>query len=361
MSDKTRLGSLLSRLIDGEVAHEELSELNRLLASEPTAKSELVDQLLLDTLLAESLGQEPLTALVDLVGQSTAAVSTETEAADSVSARPVSARLRPRRWLSVSGWLAAAASLLFLTVFVFFASEQDAFASATQIVEAAIRTHAALIERIYVVEVQRGADSRDSGFLSRDVRIATQGDRFRVEVRGLRDWTWGRDERGAVWMTLGRRKAVIIAPDEIGPPLQFIGDLYSLQLETLLDNLLKNCRLEIAPGPADAKVIVATPRRSWLSRPLRRATIEVDRETKAIRKLVIEREFERVESTCTFTLVDSRSADESLYHPEGHLTEPNQVFGPETPAEKRRELLVDWFGPYSERWLLLGEQSGKGQ
>jgi len=43
------------------------------------------------------------------------------------------------------------------------------------------------------------------------------------------------------------------------------------------------------------------------------------------------------------------------------LTEPGQVFGTETPAEKRRELLVDWFGPKSERWLLLGEQSGKGQ
>ena len=356
MNGNPRLGYLLSRLIDDVISSEELTELHNLLASDSEARSELVDQLLLDSLLGENLGEEPLAALVDLVGRPSTGVTTGQELGVS---RQAATRLQRRRWLSVSGWLAAAASLLFLGFLVFFAGEQDAFASANQIVEAAIRTHAALIERIYVVEVQRSDEPRESSFISRDVRIATQGDRFWVEIRGLRDWTWGRDEQGAVWMTLGRKKAVIIAPDEIGPPLQFIGDLYSLQLETLLNNLLKNCRLELAPGPADAKVIVATPRRSWMSRPLRRAKIEVDRETKAIRKLVIEREFDRIQSTCTFTLVDSRAADESHYHPEGHLTEPGQVFGTETPAEKRRELLVDWFGPKSERWLLLGGQSGK--
>jgi hypothetical protein len=343
-----RFAELLSKLLDDVISDEELMELRGLLASAPEARSELVDQLLLDTLLADSLGEEPLVALVDLVGQPTGLTPEVNRVKPSGGETSGFGR---RRWMSISGWLAAAASLCLMTFLFLFTGEQDAFANASQIVEAAIRTHAALIERIYVVEVQRADESREPNFLSRDVQIATQGDRFWVQVRGFREWAWGRNEHGAIWMTLGRRKAVVLSPEEIGPPLQQMGDLYSLQLETLLKNLLKYCRLEVAPGPTTSKVIVATPRRSWTNRPLQRATIEIDRETKAIRKLVIEREFDQNQSTCTFTLVDSRAADESLYRPEGHLGESSEVFGAETAPAKRRELIAEWFGARADRWM----------
>ena len=45
-------------------------------------------------------------------------------------------------------------------------------------------------------------------------------------------------------------------------------------------------RLRVHAPIVDTTIIVATPRRQWTNRPLQRATIEVDRETKAIRKLV---------------------------------------------------------------------------
>jgi hypothetical protein len=255
----------------------------------------------------------------------------------------------------LSGWLVLAASLLIVVSFLTLQGNREAFANASQIVQAAMHTHAAPIERIYVVEVKRGESNKAKLELPRDVRVATQGDRFWVQMRGFRDWAWGRNDQGAIWMTLGPRRAVVVNPDEIGVPLRYIGDLYTLNLETLLQNFLKHCRLEMSEGPADTTIIVATPRRQWTNRPLQRATIEVDRETKAIRKLVIEREFERASSVTTFTLVDSRLADESLYGPEGHLSDPFRIFSTETNASRRRELITNWFGPTSERWMQIQE------
>jgi hypothetical protein len=138
-------------------------------------------------------------------------------------------------------------------------------------------------------------------------------------------------------------------------PLRYIGDLYAMNLETMLQGFLKHCRLEMSEGSADTTIIVATPRRQWTNRPLQRATIEVDRETKAIRKLVIERELDRASSVTTFTLVDSRLAVESLYGPEGHLADPYQIFSTETNATRRRELITNWFGPTSEQWMQIKE------
>jgi hypothetical protein len=70
---------------------------------------------------------------------------------------------------------------------------------------------------------------------------------------------------------------------------------------------------------------------------------------------VIEREFERASSVTTFTLVDSRLADESLYGPEGHLSDPFRIFSSETNASRRRELITNWFGPTSEQWMQIQE------
>ena len=226
-----------------------------------------------------------------------------------------------------------------------------AIASATQLVQAAIHTHAAAIERIYVVEITRGPTKELQVELPKDVRVATQGDRFWVQMRGQREWTWGRNEQGAIWMTLGPQQAVIVEAEEMGMPLRYIGDLYTLNLETLLTSFLKYYQLESSDGPAGTTIIVANPRRQWSNRPLKRATIEVDRETKAIRKLVLEREVEQIQSVSIFTLVDSRLADESLYRPEGHLTEPYKIFGTDTQRFDRRERIMNWFGSRADRWL----------
>lgn len=354
MSSHTRFAELMSKMLDDVISDEEIIELHTLVDAEPSLRSQLVDHLLLDTLLEENLGQEPLTALVDLVGDSTGTLTSPAPVlAKERTHVEASTKLTGRRWSWMSGWLALAASLLVVVSIFTLQGNREAFASASQIVQAAMHTHAAPIERIYVVEVKRGESNKAKFELPRDVRVSTQGDRFWVQMRGYRDWAWGRNDQGAIWMTLGPSRAVVVNPDEMGVPLRYIGDLYTLNLETLLQNFLKHCRLEMSEGPADTTLIVATPRRQWTNRPLQCATIEVDRETKAIRKLTIEREFEG-DSYCmiTFSLVDSRLADESEYAVEGHLQEQSQLFANNTPTSAKRKMVLDWFGPVADRWIL---------
>jgi len=349
MTSNPKFRELMSRMVDDAISDDELSELNSLARDDAALRSQLVDYMLLDTLLHEDHGREPLTALVDTISESLIPQELQT--------KTISGPALPHRPLSWKpwGWLVVAASLIGILNVLFLQNDRQALASAARLVQAAMHTHAESIERIYVVEVKRGAIGETLVELPKDVRVTTQGDRFWVQMRGKHSWTWGRDARGAFWMTLGTNRAIVVPPEEMGRPLRYMGDLYALNLETLLQNLLKNCQLEMLDGPAESTIIVATPRRQWSVRPLRRATLEVDRETKTIRKLVIEREFDRSSSISTFTLVDSKLADESLYRPEGHLSEPYRIFSSETLIDRRRELVANWLGPSQEPWLQIPE------
>lgn len=342
MNSNPRFVELMSKLLDDAISEGELTELTSLASTDPNFRSQFVDHLLLDTLLQEDLGHESLTALVDTVSLNP---QPQTRKSQGV--------INPRLHLSVQrcGWLVAATIAIVILSTIFFQSDRMAIANATQLVQAAIHTHAAAIERIYVVEITRGPSKELQVELPKDVRVATQGDRFWVQMRGQREWAWGRDEQGAVWMTLGSSQAVVVDSEEMGMPLRYIGDLYTLNLETLLKSFLKYYQLESSDGPSGTTIIVANPRRQWSNRPLKRATIEVDRETKAIRKLVLEREVDGSHSVSTFTLVDSRLADESLYRPEGHLTEPYKILGTDTQRVDRRERILNWFGSRADRWL----------
>lgn len=365
-TDRERLKELLIELVDGQLTEEQFDEMQQVLKTVPDGLERTVDHLLLHSLLSDDFGRESLTALVDLivepVDSSTTGDFDLTQRLAVSSAEPTALRRRSPWLLRITGWLAAAACVALVVFLLTGQGDKPLYASASQFVEAAIHTHAEPIERVYVVEVERNP-SVDNGLnLPRDVKVSTQGDRFWVEMNGLRRWAWGRDEEGAIWMTLGPHRAVVVSADEMGVPLKYIGDLYTLQLETLLQNFLKHYQLERTEGLAGTDIITATPRRRWTERPLKRAKIEVDRETKVIRRLVIEREFPDQSSTVvTFTLVDSRLADEVMYRPEGHLTEPRRLFSRETRATKRRELMMNWFGPSAERWIQETEASSNDQ
>jgi hypothetical protein len=352
MKSTARFNDLMSRVLDNTLSDSDLAELHSLVSKDPTLRLQLVDHLLLDSLLSESLGQEPLTALVDLVGESSEPMPPTVREPSRVQDLSEPTKLSARRnqpWMS--GWLVVAASLLVAMTFFLLQSEREAFANPSQLVQAAMQTHAAPIERIYVVEVKRSEANEPFFEFPKDVRVATQGDRFWVQMRGAREWAWGRDEQGAMWMTLGSRRAIVINTNEMGSPLRRIGDLYSLNLETLLHNLLKHCDLTVSEGPVDSTILVATMQIQWSKRPFKSATIEIDRETKAIRKLIIEREFDRFSSTSTFTLVDSRLADESKYGPEGHLIKPYRIFSQDTNTDRRHDMISSWFGPMSDQWI----------
>jgi hypothetical protein len=131
-------------------------------------------------------------------------------------------------------------------------------------------------------------------------------------------------------------------------------DLYALKLESLLQTILHRYRLERTSSSVATHVITARPR-GQRERWIRQAVIEVDKETKAVRQLVLPRERpERGASILTFTLVEARTPDETKYHPEGHLVEPFKIVASDVSVERRRELLVARFGPGAERWIQSG-------
>jgi hypothetical protein len=256
-----------------------------------------------------------------------------------------------RRFVKPVAYVAAAAAAL-LIAFVVGRMDTTAYANAATLVRAAIVTHGEPIERCYVVTVEREHEDRLDFTPPRDVRLWTRGDRFWVEVdRGERRWAWGRNAEGAVWTTLGPRRAVQIEPEELGRPLQHMTDLYAVELESLLQTILRRYKLDLTSSTTTTHVITARPRgqrQSWI----RETVIEVDKETKAVRRLVLHRQPpERGASTQTFTLVDARTPDESKYSPEGHLTEPFKILTSDVSVERRRELLVAWFGPAAEKWI----------
>ncbi|MFM7074197.1 MAG: hypothetical protein ACKO38_20610, partial [Planctomycetota bacterium] len=164
------------------------------------------------------------------------------------------------------------------------------------------------------------------------------------------------DRDGSIWITLGARRAIVIDHAEWGPALHHISSLYTLNVETLLNDLLKYCELRHHDGSEGTHFITATPRRRWNGVGMRRATIEVDRETKAVRRLVIDRDIpQQGASTVTFTLVDTRAPDEANYRPQGHLVAPYRLLTRDTRLDLRRELMANWFGPLAERWLKTPE------
>jgi hypothetical protein len=267
---------------------------------------------------------------------------------------PASTR-RKRSWRR-SLWFAAAAATVLLA-FVVGRWGQPAYAEASILVRAALETHAGPVERCYTVTVERDVENQDERLPFRDVRIWTQGDRFWVEVRGQRAWNWGRNGSGAIWIVLRRHRGLEIEADEIGPPLQQIADLYSLQLETLLENVLNNFELEHSEDEALTHVITARPRR-WAFGYIRKAVIEVDKETKAVKRLELQRSLpSRGDSQIRFTLVDARTPDDSKYEPAGHLDEPFRIFTRDLDPDKRRDVLTSWFGPYAAHWIVESAKS----
>lgn len=341
-----RTRELAAKLVDGELAAEEAEELTQLLQDGDDRLGVLADHLLLDCLLSEELGKSSLTALVDIVSDN----SLDAETSSTYSPVPVAFTSIVNQYWKPAGWVIAA-TLAGLMAIILFRGDATAFANAATIVQAAKESHAEVVERVYVVQVETEA-AVDADFSPpRDVRVATQGDRFYVEMnRGERRWFWGRDTNGATWMTLGPRRALRIDADETGPALAYINDLYSLNLESVLDNALKHCEIETTSASGQVYVVKATPKRAngWL----RAMTIEVDKETKAVRKLVLQRHTPRQgDATVTFTLVDARIPDESKYRAEGHLVEPFQIFSRDHQSEKRRDVLKSWFGIAADRWI----------
>jgi len=229
--------------------------------------------------------------------------------------------------------------------------------------EAAARLQLPL-ERCYMVEVRAMGESEVEALApARTMKIWAADGKFRVEMsRGNFRCAWGRDPDGTVWLTAHPQRGLRIAPDEQGPGLLWISELYGMRPETIISQILARCRLRegTRAGINDPRVIHAEPRALARQAWLRSATLELDPETKAIRKLSLTRSGNIDGSTtaATFTLIDTRPVDHSRYGLEGNLVEPYQIYDGDFQPGRRREIISRWTGARVDAWLKSPTKNG---
>lgn len=292
--------------------------------------------------------------------------------ARAIDPRPLFARIRetrPRhpsaavssrrvliRALSVA---AAAAALLF--AFLGGSWLHPVRASAESIVREAQQAHLLPLDRGYLVETVKAPGLPDEtaplASLWRTTRLWTRGDRFWIESTNPKArWAWGRDEQGVIWMASGQGHGILFDPDETPRWLSMTCDIFSMRLETLLDEVLRDFELVREPAPAGTGssgiVIRATPKPDRPHPRIGGAVLEIDAETRVVRRLVLSRsrQYQAI-ATVTYTLVETAARDLDLYQIEGHLQPPFDVCTRDRNPDRRIELLVRWFGPRAADWF----------
>jgi hypothetical protein len=262
-------------------------------------------------------------------------------------------RRRPasfKRWV----WGAAAAASLLLA-FLMGLQIGPARASAEAIVRAARKVHGLPLDRCYQVEVER--EPGQLGPLMPDlVRLWTRGNRFWAEVyHHDHRHVWGRDEDGTIWLPLGPHHGVRIAPDEIGKPMAHISDVYTMRVEALLDDVLRDfdLRRDDTGGAAEVPlhVVRAELKPGHTHHSLQSAVLELDAESKVIRRMALVRTRHGKTATEIFTLQETRPTKEARYRLEGHLTKPYQVYSRDHEPQERVRLLRKEFGRHAARWM----------
>ncbi len=273
-----------------------------------------------------------------------------------------------RTWRRL-GWalLTAAAALLAFLGGLQLGPTQ---ASAADLLREAQKVHLLPVDRCYLVEVRYGAGwNQDEGVPppppDRVTRLWTRGDQFWMEsLHTHQRWSWGRDERGGIWLAFGQRRGIRIDKDELPRWLETASDVQSMQLETLLNEVLAHFDIRREPpGPGqdpNCYFIHAKPRLlPWL-RGLRSVTLEVDTETKVLRKVTIARVNNgQPLATTTYTLIETEMQPESKFQLEGHLTEPYEVFTRDHRPERRAEILSRVYGPLAGKWFQLQQKGRK--
>ncbi|HZZ78010.1 MAG TPA: redoxin domain-containing protein [Gemmataceae bacterium] len=220
--------------------------------------------------------------------------------------------------------------------------------SARELVAEVKRVHNQPLARCYLVEMKRQPES-DEGKSARQVRLWTRGDRFWIEMRHSETsppFVWGRGDDGTLWAVLDANRGVRAPIDQTPKPLQRLADLYTLNVDTLLDELLRDCT--IAEEPSDGsltRIVTAEPSTKRMRLWLEKATLEIDVEAKVLRRMVLERNIlGGRQATVTFTLIETGPDSDADYRLEGHLAKPMRVYEGKIEPRVKLELVARWFG-----------------
>jgi len=346
MSASQELIKLLHRVAEEKANAKDYSRLSELLRSHPDLLDEYLEWCATSAALYWEYREQPATAR-------DASPAIDVGTAPSVANQKQLGLRRLARW---AAGLAAVVCIAFLIV----RSQTTALANAGSIVRASMQAHRDSVERVYVVDVEWQNPQTAKQIPNRDVHVTTRGDQFWIGIRGRRRIALGSEPDGGVWIALSRFRGLRVEPDEVGPLLEDITELFGLRVESMLAGLLRNHELEITNENDATYVITATPTRlrGWV----REVQIEVDRETKAVRKMVARRRSPRRGfSTVTFTLVETRTPVPTRYQLNGHLFQRSIVLTSESQPDRRRDVLTNLLGPATKGWMVEQAKTGDEQ
>ncbi|MBM4048830.1 MAG: hypothetical protein FJ279_27325 [Planctomycetes bacterium] len=250
------------------------------------------------------------------------------------------------RWRVRVAW--AAAAVVFLALGSAFLKSWPGTVHAAALIQKSLEVHLLPVDRCYLVTRQReGGQSPDSSPPRVD-RLWTRGAQFYWESSNFKyNWAWGRDEQGAVWLTHGKRQGIKLQQDELPPWLATLCEILSLQMETLLDSVLHGHKLTVKDSDAPGAVLIHAAGQAGSPRPwLKEATLEIDRDTRAVRRATVTRRLRNGEVAVTsYTLVSIEAQPGDRYQLEGHLESPFEVFTRDHKPERRQAILSKLFGP----------------
>jgi hypothetical protein len=175
--------------------------------------------------------------------------------------------------------------------------------------------------------------------------IWTRGDRFYVtspQAGGQR--AWGLDDRQRLWMAPFPWVGFVFEPGEVPEPMAVVCGVYTMRLETLLDELMTDFDVVAeSPRPDTPPEVVrirAALKPGRVHPNLRDATLEVDARAKVITRAVLTRTHRgRPVAVVTLSLSETRPQSDDHYQLAGHLTSHALVFGPDRPRGRRLLLL----------------------
>lgn len=249
-----------------------------------------------------------------------------------------------------SPWTAlVTASVLLLGVGLFYLGSSPA--EAKSIVFDAKKVHALPIDRCYRVEIKRNVEwvrrELPRPLIARDTLLWTRGDRFWIESIGNRRCDWGRDAEGTVWLALSPHLGVRYLPEDVPERLALGCEIYSMQLDTLLGEVLSQFDLkrEMDDGQQPGIHTIRAELRQGSSHPnLHSVELEIIAESRVVRRAVLQRTFRGYPSlTIEFNLVETTPQSDDIYQLEGHLKQPYRIYDRESQPDQRRQLLSRGF------------------
>ncbi len=252
---------------------------------------------------------------------------------------PPRARRRWRRWFSRA---ALAAAVLLATFWGSRLSPHHVSAD-TLVQQALAEARQKPVDRCYQVLFEWKPVPGERPLLlppPQESRVWTRGDRFWVEpVRPRGSWAWGRDEKGRVWVAVGRQFGVRFNKNDVPASLASTLELFALQPETLLQDALTHCELRRSESVPDRHTIQAQLKPGRDLPSFRSALFELDSHSKALQRLVLTRPFQRSTATLTFTLLETKAQPDARYRLEDHLRRGALVLSRDQGPLRRLDLL----------------------